>query len=768
MRRALQVLLLAQLLFIFLACQNEFEKDSKYKRPDWLAGKLFTQVRAQPELSIFAQCLQLTGYDSVINTSGSYTVFAPDDAAFDLYFQNHSQYNSVEDIPAAELKELVKYHIVQNPWSFEQLKSLDIYGWIDTTVVNRDEPKGYKRETLLKEKDRSYGVSSNIEENLIIVDTSASTWIRKQATDSRKYVPVFYKEYFSIYDLDLSDYAFYFNRTFEQAGDMYFAGGRITKKDIFAENGFVHIIDRVIEPLHNAFEFLNSQSSGNSYKKFLDLVNTFPSFVYNEQKTNEQPGARQGQVVDSLFDITYPELIFDITSEKTKAPEGTLGLPGNVSIRYHHGLIAPTDEAFDEFVNAYLVGPGRWGTIQQAPHHIRRMMVNSNMAAGPIYPTDFTRGFYNGEDDMIKVDQGTILEKEYGSNCTFIGVNKMIVPRAFKSVTGPVYLQRGFSRIMFAIEESGLLAALKKENQDYMFYVESDANMRLDSSFNYDPVSNTFSAFMVTPTSAREVPLSTNDLRTLILNHIAIESPRGIARKEFIPNLAGNYIIYNNQTLEVKGLSPTTFGYNGIDQVAVIPREISINADNGRTFEVSSMFNFSAPTLYSKISGSYPNFHNLLKAAGLTKDKEYRYTFISENENYTVFVPNDAALSAYRYDTLTNDELRKFLMMHFVQGSIIFTDGRGKGGYYETTREDEKSNPYTTVYTKIRINPGVDYIELPDKQGNNYVTVNESTESNIITARNLGTGTEAYPMVLSNAVIHEVDKVLLFNQMDTQ
>jgi uncharacterized surface protein with fasciclin (FAS1) repeats len=754
-------------LVLVFSCKDEF-RNSKYERPPWLAGKLFTQIQQYPELSTFAKCLQLAGYDSIINTSGSYTVFAPDNSAFDLYFQDHPSYQTVEDIPVQELMKLVKYHIVQNPWSTDQLKSLDVYGWIDSTDINNDEPRGFKRITLLREKDRNYGISSNLEENLIIVDTIKSSWYRRQYTDSRKYAPVFFKEYFSIYSLNPStDYAFYFGRPFDNPSDMYYVNGRISTSNIFAENGFVHIIDRVVEPLENAFEIMNT-SQNHSYRKFLDLINTFPSFVFNVDRTNDQPGAAQGLVVDSLFDITYPDLTFDITSEKTKAPEGTMGLPANVSIRYHHGLIAPTDEAFDEFINTYLVGSGRWGSIQQAPNHIRRMMVNSNMAAGPIYPTDFSRGFYNGENDLVTVDRNNIIQQQYGSNCTFIGVNKMMVPRAFTSVTGPVYLQRGFSRIMYAIEQSGLLAALKKEGQNYMFYVESDANMMVDSSFTYDPARGTFSAFLVTPTSAREVPLTTNDLRTLILNHIGTESPVGIARKEFIPSLAGNYLIVDNQTHEVRGLSPTTFGYNGNEQVNVIPRQIGADADNGKTFEVSSMFNFSAPTLYSKISATYPKFHNLLKSAGLTKDKEYRYTFISENENYTVFVPNDAALNAYRYDTLTLDELRNFLMMHFVQGDIIFTDGKKQGGYYETARKDEKSTAYTTIFTKIRINPGIDYIEFLDKQGNNYVTINESPNTNIITARNLGTGTEAYPMIISNAVIHEIDKVLLVNQLDTK
>ena len=48
---------------------------------------------------------------------------------------------------------IVKYHVVQNPWSTDQLKSLDVYGWIDSTDINNDKPRGFKRETLLKDNN---------------------------------------------------------------------------------------------------------------------------------------------------------------------------------------------------------------------------------------------------------------------------------------------------------------------------------------------------------------------------------------------------------------------------------------------------------------------------------------------------------------------------------------------------------------------------------------------------------------------------------------
>jgi hypothetical protein len=39
---------------------------------------------------------------------------------------------------------------------------------------------------------------------------------------------------------------------------------------------FIHVIDRVIEPLKNASQILSTVEGENSYSKFLDLINNFP------------------------------------------------------------------------------------------------------------------------------------------------------------------------------------------------------------------------------------------------------------------------------------------------------------------------------------------------------------------------------------------------------------------------------------------------------------------------------------------------------------
>lgn len=759
------------LVLIFLALFSCRDETSIYDRPEWLAGKVYTQVLGQPELSDFASCIEKIGYDKILDVSGSYTVFAPSNEAFKLYFASNPKYKSIDDIPGNELERLVKYHIVQNPWSKIQLRSLDIYGWIDTLDLNNNEPKGFKRETLLLDKDTKYGVSglgTGKSFKNIIIDTLQSNWYRRVSTDSRKYAPIFYQEYFSINDLNKSDYEFYFNRPFGDANDIHFAGAKVIGDEIPAENGFVYVIDRVVEPLGNAAQILAKQEGANRYTDFLEVMNLFPAFEYNAKKTLEQPGANLGQAVDSLFDLSFPKLTFDFTGEKTSPPSGTFGLPQNVTIRYHHGLMAPTNEAFQQFINEYLKAPNGWGTLAAAPEHIKRIIANTYMSINTIYPSDFAKGFYNGELDIVKLDEAHIVQKEFGSNSTFIGLNEAIVPRAFKSVTGPIYMQRGYSKIMYAIEASGLLSALKRQGQNYMFFVESDLNTSRDSSLLYNVARETFSLYQTIPGNPKEYTITLNDLRTLLLNHIAVDHPRGVARKEFVPNLAGNYIIINNETGIVSGTGITTAGYQGSTPAPETPTVLSETPDNGTTYEIKNWFSFSSPSLFTKMSGDFPKFHALLRKAGLTIDKEYRYNFISDNDFYTVFVPSDEALNNAGVDALPVAQLRNLLLLHFVQGDMIFTDGRKPATYYETARVDENSTEFTTVYTKIHIKPGIDKIEFMDKSGEIYTGIEENaTRTNFLTGISGGTGQEVFPIQYNNSVVHGINKVLIKEELDT-
>jgi hypothetical protein len=232
--------------------------------------------------------------------------------------------------------------------------------------------------------------------------------------------------------------------------------------------------------------------------------------------------------------------------------------------------------------------------------------------------------------------------------------------------------------------------------------------------------------------------------------------------------MLGNYIIVNNETGEMRGTDVTTKGYGGSQIVEEIPKRISTNADNGTTYEINNWFSFSSADLYAKISTSFPAFHNIIRASGLALEKEFRYSFISESELYTVFVPSEAALAGFSTAGMTVADLQRFVMMHFVTGQVIFTDGKKPAGYYVTARVDAASSQFSTFQTQLRIVPGTDVIRIMAKDGSVYTEVQESPTANFILARTVGTGTETIRNTLSFGVIHEINKVLNFNELDTK
>ena len=69
-------LILGLLSILSMGCE-EYSRHEKYQRPDWLPGKLCTTVEAQENLTMFSECLRLTGLDTILDVSGSFTVFAP-------------------------------------------------------------------------------------------------------------------------------------------------------------------------------------------------------------------------------------------------------------------------------------------------------------------------------------------------------------------------------------------------------------------------------------------------------------------------------------------------------------------------------------------------------------------------------------------------------------------------------------------------------------------------------------------------------------------
>jgi uncharacterized surface protein with fasciclin (FAS1) repeats len=595
-----------------------------------------------------------------------------------------------------------------------------------------------------------------------VLDSTTASQYKKVYTRSRKYVPIFFDAFFDIYRLSPQDYRFYFDRDYEP-GNIYYAGGRVTQSEIFAENGYIYVIDRVVEPMLNARELLERELPGESYKVFLDLIYQFPRFSTNLEETYDQPAAREGLTFDTLYDLSFPRLPFDIHEELT-GPNINVS---NYTYLYHNGVYVPTDDAFQLFLDEVVTassGYPHWPDFASVPLDIKQIIVRSHFTANPVYQTDIREGFRDGDGNIIHLDESDIRRKEFGSNCTFLGLDKTVVPRAFSSVTGPVYLRPGYSVFMYAMQYSRVLDAITREGADYSFFPIPDGVMMADSSLMMDWIDKElnryrFRAFSRSSESFVSQPAGVLGKR--ILNQVGTQRPTGSANKEFIPTLGGNFLIWNNSEGTVSGTRPNSFGYQGDSAIHYSPVPLEEPADNGVAWQVESWFSQVRTEMYGALS-AYPSFMNLLRQAGLYDEKLYSFPFLTEGEFYTIFIPSAEALAAYRADTLSKEELASFLKYHFVKGERIFTDNKMPWKKYETLRRDEASTQFSTVFSSLNVRPGPNIIEILDGAGDPYVTISEADGvTNIMVATDTDDQSSDETDYIITSVIHEIDSVLI-------
>ena len=774
-------------LLFFVSCKDEMDKNPKYQKPVWLEGKVYTVAKSIPEISLFSKCVARAGIDKLLDKSGLYTLMAPTDEAVNAYLAANN-YKSIEDIDTLELKRLVEIHILLNPWSKDQLRQLNTNGWIDQD--NEDTRyTGYKRESLLIPDNRDYKVLEVAGQLPVISRTGNAT--RKVYSAYSKYVPLFYSEYMGYSNVSSSDFKFYYDRTFENS-EIYYGGAKmlssgedlnndgIVDESYAAENGYVYLIDRVIEPLKSAEELLfETGTSSYQFSSFGDLINKYAVFNYNKVATYAQEGASDGLSVDNLYDISYPNLAFAIGNENTHSTP-------SYSIAYHNALFAPTNTAYTDFENNVLgKGDDYYGGFNTIPNVLKTLILNYHMAKWtPYYPSQAGPNGtqYNNAGDRIDLSDVNILKKYYGSNCTFVGIDKVLVPDILLSVAAPVILRQSYSYFFASIYQSGLFPVLDNLNTTYSLFAIPDEALEADSSLFITYSDDLFAGFKILTSRAynrtseafQNIPSrasSGTSLRSLINGQIALGVPQGICKKEFLRTLSGYYISFDRENGQVWGGDSTKFGFMG-DSVMVLHyhKELSenfgssygVSPANGKTFSVDHWMQFPKVVFsYGSLRNNENQlFYQLIVKAGLINSTTSRLNFLNEGDALTVFVPSDSALKAIGAETMATDKLKELILSHFITGANLFTDN--------VLRNPTPDNYFTANNTLLKMGSSEpDKIDVYKKNGQISFQVKENNErTNIMYLgwdngdNTDGNSLDTKSQVGISVVVHFIDNVI--------
>ena len=688
--------IMAFLFLMMFGCQDVLD-NPKYQQPETLEGKIYAQLESHTDLSTLKELVDKTLYADVLSRSGLFTLFAPTNEAFETFFANNQWgYNSVDDMDEVIAENILRYLLIQDGWSSEQLRNVGANGF--------GEPTGFKRETLypaVKYKD-------------IVGNTEKWT-----ISNSVRYVPLFYREYFDYYNYNTSAYSFFYPKQIWSNDALYYAGAKIIERDIPAENGFVHKINEVVTALPNLEEIVRDN---DDYSTFYALCQKFASYNYNDAATQSQEGAGEGRIVDSLFSKNYS---FNTNFVKEKI---TSGAGPNSHLTTNYTLLAPTNDVLDAYLNDIILS--QYQSLDDLALFVLKPIICSHLRNTVTYPDNLQQGIITegGERHIIDI-QDDVDEKIYGSNGTFYGINKVLKTRALSSVYGPLMLNPDYYALAMAINYANVMPLIKRADRQFTIFALSNDAFYNDSSFyltsqlggelNFVDYSSEEGGF----NSDKFSRISKDDIIEMALTHIAFGVPTGIANEEYMLNLSGSYLkILNNAD------SIESFG-EGERYVHFKDYEGGVY-DNGKLYDINKrLTSGTSSSIYSEINnnsqGKYTKFRQLLIAADLMDAVRNKFTFTYQNEILSIFIPNNEILENYTY--ANKEELATFLKSHFIRGEMIFTDGN-RTGEFETFARDESGS---VIRASVTAFPGGDSDILELSIGTQKVSVQEDLRNTI-------------------------------------
>lgn len=429
------------LFFVLLFVQCD-DKDAYYERPTWLEESIYDVLKNEGRFNTYLQCVDQTEYALVLKGAGLSTVFAPNDSAFQAYMTEKA-YASIQDIPKDSLNNLVAYSIVYSKWMSHHLADY----FLDKEYLLG----AFKRKTncyALPYRDPEYDNKWVFNETLKgAYSMHVSNYQYRLAQNNYKYLPVFTNEYFSSLPEALT--AFDYNTFFPDATytGRNVQGGTIVKADILAENGVIHEVSTVNEPMMNMDELLQKNPSYEGFKALLELKNLDGQGVfkkYSEVSENYIDMFQKlspNKNIDNVYLKYYSGLAFSPLMDNVYSEVNNTYDPEKSG----YTLFVPSNTALESYIQTKLLK--YYADKEQLPEEIYSTLINTHMVGEMVWPSQFKNSF-NSTGEYIN-GQGTtgsdfgsfgVLGQEIASNGFVYLIDHVIKSKYFETVYSEIFL----------------------------------------------------------------------------------------------------------------------------------------------------------------------------------------------------------------------------------------------------------------------------------------------------------------------------------------
>lgn len=704
-------------LGILTGCQKK-EFDSFYERPEGLGAPIYQQLEARGNFKHLTAVITKAGYKDILSKTGWWTFFAPNDAAFEIFFKEQN-ISGTADISDSLATSIVKYALVYNAYRKDQLSTYQTSG--NTDAGNN---LAFKRKTAYYDWVQQKGDS----EHSKVIATNRNVQSRRSGSinvnvsayvdgdNNNKYIPYF-TETFTAGGFGAADYKqFYPNSTFT---GFNVASAAVVNKDIAAENGMIHEVDRVILPLKSLDQYIASNADYSEFRNLLDSLKYYTSNAYQTHRNFVATG-----IADSVYVKGYNgQLAFSPNSENYQTP-GLNAYIANESQKSSWTMMVPTNDAFRAYRKKILAKYGN-SFFKTAPSSVVIDFINSHMWPNTLWPSKFTEG-QNYQLETTTLNISNAVDKKLLSNGIFYGVNQAQYANVFRTVYGVPYLDPATSLTLLGYADggTGIKVYTTQPNVRQTLLVMPDAVLTTAGyRYNESSASNTATAwgYRTSPTASYSHNTIYKDNIFRLFKSGVLITPTGeltsFAGTGIVETQSGDYIKYNNGKIQTSGTVDS-----GVDINITKTDNTSVN---GLVYYVDAILSFTDKNVGQHIENlsvssptNFGSFYWYVLNSSIYNKTTKAISGVNPgiDNKYTIFIPDNAAISQAIKDGLLpgnkttgalptaaptseadKDLVRRFILYHIINGESVATDGKKSDNYLTLLQTETGDNTLLTV-----------------------------------------------------------------------
>lgn len=428
-----------------------------YQIPDWLKGNAWEVLEQAGQYKIFMEGIERSGYQSIVAGKSILTVMAPNDSAFTVYLQQKN-YSSISEMPAAELKKLIGFHLMYYAFDWNKLVNFRPNEGDGATEEQKAVEAGYYYKFRTKSSDP---VSK--EWNAILGDTVS-------VYHYERFLPVFSCKMFETKGIDAKyNYEYFYPNSTWTGGNEGFnvSNASVQNADnVITDNGYLYYLNQVLDPLETIYTTLKNRY--DRYSEYFDLYDDYSTYTLDQELTldfgNGEDLYLHGHT--SLPSIALEWPVNNYAAMATLSKES-------------YNIFAPSNVAMNAFYNSYWKEGGYESIKDVDPLVLEYFILQSfSDEFHIVFPEEITKGEVKTLfGTPININPDDVDDRIMCVNGAFYGMDEMTAPAIFSSVAGPAFKYENYLHFLYALDGSDLLLALASQETDFVVLMPDTIQM---------------------------------------------------------------------------------------------------------------------------------------------------------------------------------------------------------------------------------------------------------------------------------------------------